>query len=416
MIGSGYSSGKLSVSRIDGGLTNGYVTNVAMRLFQIDDLRALAEQRQRPCISLYLPTHRAGRQETREDPIRLKNAVAQARERLAEAGYPKDSSAELIEPAGALVTSRDFWLERSDGLALFIAPGLFQYYRVPLRLQDEVVVADHFSVKQLIPLFSEDGRFYILALSQKQIRFFEATRTSIQERAMPDMVKSIDDLRQFDEAQAQLQGHTTATTGRAPRTDIVFHGQGNIADKATYKAEVAQYINSVSKKLEKHLDGQTAPLVLAAVEYEQAFYRETNSYHHLLEDGILGNPDGLDEGEIHQAAWEIVAPYFAETRRTSLRHFADLSNTDKTSDRLEEILPAACHGRVRTLFLQVQARTWGKFDAERLSVEIRDRPAGGDVDLTDLATVCVLQNKGTIYALPREEMPTPNPQAAIFRY
>jgi len=113
-----------------------------MRLFKIDDLRALAERRQWPCISLYLPTHRAGRKETQEDPIRLRNAVGRAKEQLLEAGYAKDAAAGLLEPAGDLVTSRDFWLQRADGLALFLAPEWFQYYRVPLKLQDEVVVAD----------------------------------------------------------------------------------------------------------------------------------------------------------------------------------------------------------------------------------------------------------------------------------
>ena len=348
-----------------------------MRLFQIDDLRALVERNQWPCVSLYLPTHRAGRQETREDPIRLRNAVGRAAERLAAAGYPKDDIARLLEPAASLVTSQDFWLERADGLAVFITPGLFQYYRVPLTLQDEVAVADHFSIKQLIPLFSEDGRFYVLALSQKRIRFYEATRTSIQERAVPEMPKSIDDLRQFDEAQAQLQGHTMALAGTAGRTNIVFHGQGNIADKATYKAEVMQYVTAVCKKLEKYLDGQTAPLVVAAVEYEQAFYREANSYHNLLEEGVLGNPDGLNDGQIHRAAWEVVEPHFTEARRTILGHFADLSNTDKTSDRLEKILPAACHGRVRTLFIETQARTWGLFDAEKSLCRDSQKPGPG---------------------------------------
>jgi len=311
-------------------------------LFQIDDLRALAERQQWPSISLYLPTHRAGRKETQEDPIRLKNAVAQAKEQLAAAGYARDDANELLAPAAALVTRRDFWLQRADGLALFLAPELFQYYRVPLKLQDEVVVAPHFSLKQLIPLFAEDGRFYILALSQKRIRLLEATRTSIQEHEIPDMLKSIADLKQYHEAREQLQGHTMTLTGTAaPRAHIVFHGQGNIADKATYKADVAQYINMVCKKLEKHLDAQNAPLVLAAVEYEQAFYREANTYRHLLENGILGNPDYLNEDEIHAAAWEVVAPHFAAARQESLGHFADLSNTGKTSARIEEILPAA---------------------------------------------------------------------------
>jgi hypothetical protein len=387
-----------------------------MRLFEIDDLRVLAGRRQWPCVSLYLPTHRAGRKETQGDPIRLKNGIGEAKERLVAAGYPKDAAAALLAPAAGLVTSREFWLERTDGLVLFLAPGLFRYHRLPLKLRDEVVVADHFCLRQLIPLFAQDGHFYVLALSQKRVRLFEATRTSIQERTVPDMPAGIADLKRSDEAQVQVQGHTLRMPGTAGRTDMVFHGQGNIADKATYKADVLQYVTVVCKKLEKYLNSQTAPLVVAAVEYEQAFYRQVNSYRNLLERGILGSPDGLNDGQIHRAAWEVVEPWFDEARRTELHHFADLSNTDKTSDRLEEILPAARHGRVRTLYIQIQAHAWGKFDGKQSAVEIHDIPVADDTDLIDLTTSLVLRHKGMVYALPADQMPARSPVAAMFRY
>ncbi len=388
-----------------------------MKLFRITDLRALTERRHGPCVSLYLPTHRMGRKDTQEGPIRLKNAVGRAKERLVEAGYPKDRAEEMLEPANDMVASRDFWLHQSDGLAVFATPDLFEYYRLPLTFHDDVVVADHFAIRQLIPLFTEDGRFYILALSQKQVRFFQATRTGIQELAVPEMLKSIDDLRQFDETEEHLKGHAVGPTPGTPGdATMTLHSYGTIVDKAQYKADVQRYVRVVSRKLEKYLDAETAPLVLAAVEYEQAFYRQVNAYRPLLDQGILGNPDGLSEDEIHQAAWEIVEPRFTQERQTSLRHFGDLSNTDKTSDKLEQILPAAVHGRIRTLYLRTDVPIWGKFDPAALSVEIHDSPRDGDVDLLSLATIHVLQNRGMVYALHKEEMPTRAPQAAMFRY
>jgi hypothetical protein len=386
-----------------------------MDLLRIENLRALVEHRQWPCISMYLPTHRTGRKEIREDPIRLKNAIAEAKERLAGAGYARDQASKLLESASNLVVNQGFWLYQSDGLAVFASPELFQYYRLPLRFQDEVVVMDHFSIKQLVPMFSEDGRFYVLALSQKQIRFFEATRLGIQERAVPEMPKSIADLRQYEEAEEHIQGHTVAITQTAG-TNVVFHGQGTIADKATYKEDVVRYVRTVARKLEKYLGADTAPLVLAGVEYEQAFYRQEDAYHNLLDDGIVGNPEGLDQNQIHAAAWEIVEPHFAEARQTILGHYANLSNTDKTSDRIETILPAAYHGRVRALFIETNARVWGKFDPDTLLTTVHDSPVEGDTDLIDLATVYVLQHQGTIYALRKEEMPAASPHAAIFRY
>ncbi len=386
-----------------------------MELLRIETLRALVEHKQWPCISMYLPTHRTGRKEIREDSIRLKNAIAEAKERLSEAGYSKDRASKLLEQASNLVVNQSFWLYQSDGLALFASPELFQYYRLPLRFRDEVVVSDHFSIRQLVPLFSEDGRFYILALSQKQIRFFEATRLGIQERAVPEMLKSIDDLRQYDAVEEHLQAHTMAIS-QAAATNLVFHGQGGIADKATYKSDIVQYVRAVARKLEKYLNSDAAPLVLAGVEYEQAFYRRENAYHNLLDEGVLGNPEELDPNQLHAAALEIVEPRFAEARRTILGHYADLSNTDKTSDRLETILPAAHHGRVRALFIETHAKVWGQFDPDTLLTTLHGSPEEGDVDLIDLATVYVLQHQGMIYAMRKEEMPTESPQAAIFRY
>lgn len=386
-----------------------------MKLLQIDDLRALAEHRQWPCISMYLPTHRMGK-DTRENPIRMRNAVGGARERLTQAGYPKDEAAELLAPASDLITSRDFWLHQSEGLAVFVAPDLFQYFRLPLKFRDDVTVADHFSVKPLIPLFSQDGRFYILALSQKQIRFFEATRLAIHERTVPEMLKGIDDLRQFVEVEEHLQGHTMALTPGRANTNIIFHGQGSIGDKAQYKEDVIQYVKAVSEKLERYLGAETAPLVLAGVGYEQAFYRQVNGYHNLLTEGIAGNPDGLDEKQLHEAAWAIVEPQFAVGRQADLDLYRDFSRTDKTSDRLETILPAAYHGRVRTLFVRPEAKAWGRFDTDKLLVTTHDEPEEGDVDLLDVATVQVLQHDGMLYALKEEEMPARSPQAAIFRY
>ena len=278
-------------------------------------------------------------------------------------------------------------------------------------------MADHFAVKQLIPLFTEDGRFYVLALSQKQVRFFKCTRTGIQERAMPEMLKSIDDLRQFDETEEHLQGHTIAPTpGASGGTTMTLHSYGTIADKAQYKADVQRYVRTISRKLEKYLNGETEPLILAAVEYEQAFYRQVNAYRHLLDQGIPGNPEGLNEDQIHRAAWEIVEPRFTQDRQTSLQHFADLLNTDKTSDKLEQILPAAVHGRVRALYLRTDVPVWGKFNPAAFSVEVHDAPRAGDTDLLCLATIYVLQSKGMVYALHKEDMPTKTPQAAMFRY
>ena len=44
-------------------------------------LRTLAETRDQGCVSIYMPTHRVGI-DTQQDPIRLRNLLAEAEKRL----------------------------------------------------------------------------------------------------------------------------------------------------------------------------------------------------------------------------------------------------------------------------------------------------------------------------------------------
>ena len=56
-------------------------------MFSSDDLSELVAVDARPAVSLYLPTHVAGR-EIRQDPIRLKNLIASTAKQIRK-NYPK---------------------------------------------------------------------------------------------------------------------------------------------------------------------------------------------------------------------------------------------------------------------------------------------------------------------------------------
>lgn len=56
-----------------------------MQPLSIDEIKTLVENTQSPCVSLYMPTQKAG-PETRQNPIRFKNLIREAEERLTEMG------------------------------------------------------------------------------------------------------------------------------------------------------------------------------------------------------------------------------------------------------------------------------------------------------------------------------------------
>jgi len=135
-----------------------------MDLIAKEDLRFLAEKKSEFCISIFMPTHRAGAQ-IQQDSIRLKNLLREAEEKLTDGGLRGADASDLLAPVEELQENDDFWRHQGDGLALFLAPGEFYLYRLPIELNELTVVAERFHIKPLIPIISGDGKFFVLALS-----------------------------------------------------------------------------------------------------------------------------------------------------------------------------------------------------------------------------------------------------------
>ncbi len=383
-----------------------------MDILTLTDLKRLVAQAAGPCLSLYMPTHRAG-PETQQDPILLKNLLGKAEERLIAYGLRSPKARQLLEPARELLNEPGFWREQSDGLAAFLAPDVSYFYRLPLRFAEHVVVADRFHIKPLLPLFIGDGHFFVLALSQKQVRLLEGTPRTVDELDLEGVPGSLAEAVRVDDLERQLQFHTRTAAGGGGDRPAAMHGH-DPADEA--KERILRYFHRLDAGLRDVLRDERAPLVLAGVEYLFPLYREANTYPYLLDEGVAGNPEALKSEELHALAWAVVQPHFLEGQQQAAAQYAQLAGTGRTSNEIQEVVAAAYHGRVDALFGAVGMQQWGRFDAQSGEVQMRDEPEPGDEDLLDLASVYTITNGGVVYAVPLEEMPDSTPVAAIFRY
>jgi len=383
-----------------------------MDAFTLADVNTLNDARRRPCVSLFMPTHRTGR-ELRQDPIRLKNLLRDAEEQLVAGGLRTPEARELLRPAQQLLDESLFWAHMSDGLALFLGPEVHRRYRVPLPLEEQVAVADRFHVKPLLPLLTGDGHFFILGLSQKSVRLLEATRHSVDEIELESMPTSLAEALRFDDLEKQLQFHTRAPE-RGDERAAMFFGQGPGGE--VEKERLVRYFRQVDRGVCELLHGEQAPLVLAGVDYYFPLYREANNYAHLFPEGVSGNPEGLLAEELHRRAWPLVAEYFQRAEDQALAQYRQLAGTGRTSVDLPEILHAAHQGRVETLFVVQGIQQWGDFAPERQQVEFHAEPGPGSQELLDLAAIRALAAKGSVFVLDRSRMPESGIVAAIYRY
>jgi hypothetical protein len=292
---------------------------------------------------------------------------------------------------------------------MFLSPTIFQYYQLPYYVEDILVVARRLHIKPLLPFFSEDGVFYILAISQNEVRLLRCTHYAAHDITPEGIPVNLADVLKYDEPEKQHQFHTAGPGGL-----IISHGHGISKDHD--KVNIFRYFRQVDQGLHAVLKGSSAPLVIAAVEYLHAIYREASTYDHLLDKGIKGNPDGVNEDLLRQQAWSIIQPYFQRSRIEAAERYQQASSKGLATDDIRRAALAAHDGRIDTLFVATDAQRWGHFDPEKRKVRLYATNRPSAEDLLDLVAVNTLMKGGTVYAGEIEQIPGEASLAALFRY
>ena len=378
-------------------------------MFSRSDLDELVAVDNAPAVSLYLPTHVAGR-EIRQDPIRLKNLLSSAAERLA-ATWRRPEIEELLEPAGSLVGDEDFWRHQQQGLAVFLAPGFNRIHKLPVPVPEETFLADHFHIKPLLPLLEDAGLFWLLTISDKRTGLYRGSRWEFAEAREIDLPQGVGKIRGMTDYEE------TQYASPVGRRGTLAHAQSfGEAPEELRKSELIEFLHRVAAAVQPRLKGNRAPVILAAHPEIQGHFREIAGWKEIQSEGISENPDALTEDELHHRGYTLVEPKLAEGRAAGVDRLNASLAAGKAATRPEEIVKAARYARVDTLFLTGDDHLWGRFDEPEDRVVAHGSAGEGDIDLLDYAALMTLRHGGAVMLVQREVLPPPGLSAAILRY
>jgi hypothetical protein len=372
----------------------------------LDELVASEAQ---PALSLYLPTHSAGR-EIRQDPIRLKNLLARAGEQLA-ATRRGPAIEELLAPAARLVEDDAFWQHQQQGLAIFLAPGFARIHALPIAVAEELVLGTHFHIKPLLPLTEDGGRFWLLTISARRTRLYRGSRAQLRETTGLDLPQDVAAIRGESEYQ---EGYNAAPAGR----------HGGLAKAQAFgpapdemrKTELVELLHRVAAAVEPEIKRNPAPLILAASPEIRGHFREIAGWKELLSDGIDENPDALREEELHRAAYALMDERRRRARAAAVERLNSRLGTGQAATKPADIVRAARYARIDTLFLCGDEHLWGRFDEGADRIVAHQSPLAGDTDLLDYAALMTLRQGGRVMLVDRRALPPPGLAAAILRY
>lgn len=382
-----------------------------------DMLQTLAEPREGPCVSIYSPTHAAG-QEAEGDPIYLKSALQKAEKVLKEREIDPGNIERIIRPAQDLQAAMSPGYFGDGALCCLLADGFDEIVHTPKQIEDQqVLISDRFHLKPLIPTLTDSAHFYVLAISRHHVRLLQCTRYTQQEEPLSteDVPQHIADAIAEVDPERSLQFRTSKMRGSG-RGDSAAMYHGHAAAERIEHDQVLQYFRQVNRGIVKYMNGRS-PLIFAGVDELFHPYRQANSYKHLLDEPIRGNPEHLRPEDLREKAWEILQPHFEERLAQAQESFAAALAHGRATDDMAAVVLAARDGRVESFFGAVDEDYWGRVPELGDEVQMRAEPQPGDYDLIDYAAVETMLKSGSALLLPAEQVPGDSDRAAaILRY
>lgn len=385
-----------------------------MPLITKNEIEELHNINQDPCISIFIPTHRAGEKVLQgEDSLSLKNQLKDVKDKLANNGLDATKIKNITLPIQKLIDNSSFWREQSDGLAIFAADGFFKSYTLPVHFKAYNYISNSFYLKPLMLMFNGDGSFYMVTLDRDNVKLYECRRHSFTEIEIDDLIpESKQDRVGFDYEEKNLQFRT----GQASIGQVMYHGQEAATGKK--KNEIKKYFRAINDGLSTIFSEESMPLLLAAQGPLFDIYKEVNTYPHLMDQNLTIDFSNTDIFEIHELAWERMAPVFDQQRQDHLAQFLEQQGKGTTAIGIDKILPAAINGQIDALFCENKADVFGQYQTENNVIKVtQEEDNGHNISLMNLAAIKTFLNGGATYLLEKDEMPNTNSRInALYRY
>ncbi|MGO3183678.1 MAG: baeRF3 domain-containing protein [Aequorivita sp.] len=353
-------------------------------------LKELKDIRSENCITIIMTTHRT-KPDYLNDGLSLKKLIKEAEDRLM-ADTDKRNAKSLVEKLNKLAGEIDH-SQNIESLMLFVNEDVAEYTRLPIKVEDRVVIDETFATRDLIRAMHLESHYYVLVLSQEKIRFIEALNGKvIQEFGKP-----------FPFENTQFFSKNRAANA--------------IASKQT--SLIAEYFNQADKQVNDLRKANPLPVLICGLEENHNEYmkiadKKDSIYNVFLDKNKINDP----AHSIVEEAWEVVKGYVVKVNNERKEELKKAVGENKFLSDTNEIWNAISEGKIQTLFIEQ-----GLFqpavmkDDEIVYVSDEERNDTGVID--DVFDEMIESNMnfgGDVVFLPKGELSKFNGFGAVTRY
>lgn len=353
-------------------------------------LKKLKDITSENCISIIMNSHRT-KPDNLKDHVTLKNLLKDAENRLL-ADTTKRDAGKLVEKLNALADSIDHNYNL-DSLLLFVNHEIAEFTRLPIHVEDRVVIDDNFVTRDLIRAMHNESHYYVLVLSQQKARLIEA----LNDKVIHEFGSS------FPMENKQFFTKSKAENAIASR-------KSNL---------IAEFFNQVDKEVNDVRKENPLPVLVCSVEENYAEYLKIADQKQTIFNTFL-NKNRMDEKDhaIISEASKIIAAHLADKNANRKNELSQAVNDNKFLSDTNEIWAAIKEGRVQTLFIEQGLFQPAVIENDAITcVSASHRSDKGIID--DIYDEMIGMNMnfgGDVVFLPKGELEKFNGFGAILRY
>lgn len=325
-----------------------------------------------PSVTITMPTHRTS-PANKQDTIRLKNLAQQAADQLLKE-FKRREVQGLLDKLDQMVQGVDHRYNL-DGLKLFLSAEYAAIFNLPFSLNERVVIQDSFFTRDLVYAMNRTPRYWVLSLSEKPTRLYEATLDLLVE------VKG--------------EGFPMEHTGAGGATSLPG---GFGVNKSAYRDERhRQFFRKVDAAFRPfHLD-DPLPLAVVGVDRFQSFFKEVSAHSDRIITTILGSHDKSSPSNLAKLVWPPVKEKLAEERKLVLDELAKAVGERRSSSTIGEVWRQAHQGRGLKLVVEEDFHYTARLDDKGNLHPAQDPTAEGVIpDAVDEIIETVLRKGGTV--------------------
>lgn len=342
-----------------------------------------------PALSILLQTHRSF-PDNKQDPVRVKNLVDEAKERLA-AEFSQRDLEPLLQRLDALVSTIDYPYTL-DGLALYVSHHFAKLYYLPFSVPDRVVIDQTFATRDLVYGMHRQQRYWVLLLSQASTRLLAGTGETLEE---------------VKDGTFPLQMTGPGATAPLPYS----------ADSSYLDDRHRRFFQQVDSLFAKYVKDESLPLVVGGVDRQASFFQEVSQHTAMIAGTLSGNFDKATLAELTPSVWEIIQSVREKYQTTALGELEDALGAQKVVSTVEEVWRLANDGRGKLLLVEKNYHVPAVI-TEGGNLQLVDQVGGTEVmdDAVDEIIEAVLAKGGDVVFVDDGSLATHHHIALILRY